>query len=100
LTAVAAVPRPSPPAIVCVDDDLPLLHTLREQLLRGLGGACDIELASSGEEALALLEELHDEGVSVPLLISDHHMRGMLGTELLVRAHDRYPQTLAILLTG
>lgn len=97
---MAAASRPSPPTIVCVDDDLPLLHTLREQLLRGLGGACDIELASSGEEALALLDELNGEGISVPLLISDHHMRGMRGTEFLVRAHDRYPAMLAILLTG
>ncbi|MEY4907667.1 MAG: hypothetical protein RL260_1385 [Pseudomonadota bacterium] len=93
-------PRQRPPTIICVDDDLPLLNSLREQLLRGLGGACDIELASSGEEALDLLTELDAEGVTVPLLISDHHMRGMPGTEFLVRAHRRYPDMLAILLTG
>ena len=44
--------------IVCVDDDLPLLRSLREQLRRGLGAACDVEVASSGTEALALLAEL------------------------------------------
>lgn len=95
-----ADPRLRPPTIVCVDDDLPLLNSLREQLLRGLGGTCDVELASSGEEALDLLAELDAEGVTVPLLISDHHMRGMPGTEFLVRAHRRYPDMLAILLTG
>ena len=41
-------------AIVCVDDDLTMLRSLREQLMRGLGDDCTIELASSGDEALQL----------------------------------------------
>ena len=87
-------------AIVCVDDDLTMLRSLREQLMRGLGDVCTIELASSGEEALQLLAELCAEGTHVPLLISDHIMPGMRGTELLARAHQAYPQMLTILLTG
>ena len=86
--------------IVCVDDDLPLLRSLREQLRRGLGAACDVEVASSGTEALALLAELAAEGVPVPLLISDHIMPGMRGTELLKQAHRLYPKLLTVLLTG
>lgn len=90
----------SPTTIVCVDDDLPMLRSLREQLLRGLGDGCDIELASSGEEALRLLADLAAEGVSVPLLICDHIMPGLRGAEVLTRAHQRYPEMLTILLTG
>ncbi len=88
------------PTIVCVDDDMPMLRSLREQLLRGLEHGCDIELASGGEEALQLLADLAAEGVPVPLLISDHIMPGMRGAELLIRVHQRYPQMLTILLTG
>ena len=86
--------------IVCVDDDLPLLRSLREQLQRGLGAACDVEVASSGAEALQLLHELAAEGVPVPLLISDHIMPGMRGAELLAQAHQLYPALLTVLLTG
>lgn len=86
--------------IVCVDDDTLMLQSLREQLLRGLGKSCDIELASSGEEALQLLADLAAEGVDVPLLISDQNMPGMRGAELLARAHERDPAMIKILLTG
>ncbi|HEX6362504.1 MAG TPA: diguanylate cyclase, partial [Albitalea sp.] len=86
--------------IVCVDDDTLILRTLREQLLRGLGPGHEIELASSGAEALALLEELAAEGADVPLVISDHIMPGMKGTELLVRLHALQPRMVKILLTG
>ena len=58
----------SVPTIVCVDDDTLILRSLREQLLRGLDTACDIELASSAEEALALIDELDAEGADVPLI--------------------------------
>ncbi len=91
---------PARATIVCVDDDLPLLRGLREQLLRRLGGGCDVEVASSGAEALQVLADLAAEGASVPLLICDHIMPGMRGTELLERAHRLYPAMLTVLLTG
>ena len=73
----------SVPTIVCVDDDTLILRSLREQLLRGLDTACDIELASSAEEALALIDELDAEGADVPLIISDQVMPGQHGADLL-----------------
>jgi diguanylate cyclase (GGDEF)-like protein len=89
-----------PQAIVCVDDDPTVLRSLGEQLRFGLGRSCAVELASSGAEALALIEELISEGVAVPLLISDQTMPRMRGTELLARVHERHPAMLKILLTG
>lgn len=98
--ALPAGPAAPVPTIVCVDDDLPMLRTLREQLRRGLGKHCDVEVASGGHEALQLLAELTAEGVHVPLLISDHNMPGMRGATLLASAHALYPDLLTILLTG
>jgi diguanylate cyclase (GGDEF)-like protein len=89
-----------PQTIVCVDDDPTVLRSLGEQLRRGLGRACTVELASSGADALALIEELAEEGVTVSLLISDQTMPRMRGTELLARVHERHPAMLKILLTG
>lgn len=88
------------PTIVCVDDDVPLLHSLREQLLRGLDRTCDVELATNGAEALKLLEELAADGVPVPLIICDQLMPGMRGVDVLASAHRLYPELLTVLLTG
>ena len=88
------------PTIVCVDDDLPLLHGLREQLLRGLDRSCEVELATSGAEALQLLGELAAQRVQVPLIICDQLMPGMRGSDVLAQAHRLYPDMLTVLLTG
>jgi len=87
------------PTILCVDDERIVLTSLREQLQRGLT-TCDIEVAESAAEALELIDQLSDDGISIPVLVSDHIMPGMKGDELLVRAHARLPDTRTILLTG
>ena len=87
-------------AIVCVDDEDIILNSLGKQLKRNLGQQYDIELASSGEEALQLCEELSKEGINIALVISDQMMPEMSGDEFLVMLHAYYPQTLKILLTG
>ena len=88
------------PVIICIDDEPLILHSLREQILRGLGENYRIEVAESGEEALELCAELTDEAVPIPLIICDHFLPGMLGDEILSQLHRLYPQTLKILLTG
>lgn len=87
------------PVIVCVDDEPIVLHSLREQFERELEGY-EIEVAEGATEALEILDELRAEGVSVPVVVSDHIMPGMKGDELLVRIHDQLPDTRTILLTG
>jgi class 3 adenylate cyclase/CheY-like chemotaxis protein len=90
----------SKPVIVCVDDESMVLIGLRDQLAYHLGSNYNIELAESAEEALEIFEELRQEEIEVPLIISDQIMPGMKGDELLIQIHAQYPKTLKILLTG
>ena len=90
----------SKPVIVCVDDEIMVLISLRDQLAYHLGSNYNIELAESAEEALEIFEELRQEEIEVPLIISDQIMPGMKGDELLIQIHAQYPKTLKILLTG
>ena len=87
-------------AIICVDDEPFVLESLKEQLKRYLGDSYYIEVAQSGEEALEIVEDLQEEGIEVPLIISDQIMPGMKGDELLIQLHERYPKMLKIMLTG
>ena len=90
----------SKPAIICVDDERVVLISLRDQLTHHLGKQYDIELAESGEEALEMFEELREDGIEVPVIISDQLMPGMMGDELLKQIHIQSPKTLKIMLTG
>ncbi len=87
-------------AILCVDDEIAILNSLRDQLIHHLGNTYTIEIAESAEEALEVLEELAADTVEVPLIISDQIMPGMKGDELLITVHARYPKALKIFLTG
>ena len=90
----------SKPAILCVDDEKIVLNSLKEQLRREFGREYDLETAESGDEALEILEELLEEGLEIPVIISDQIMPGMKGNELLKEVHAFLPRTLKILLTG
>jgi PAS domain S-box-containing protein len=87
-------------AIICVDDELYVLTSLRDQLSHHLGNEYEIELAESGKEALEIFEELLEENIEIILIISDQIMPNMKGDELLIKIHERSPKTLKILLTG
>ncbi|MGD2183644.1 response regulator [Lusitaniella coriacea] len=87
-------------AILCVDDERVVLNSLKEQLKRHFGKQYTIELASSGQEALLILEELQEEQIEIPLVISDEIMPDMKGDELLIRLHAKAPKMLKIMLTG
>jgi len=88
------------PVIICVDDERVVLVSLRDQLIQHLGNDYDIELAESSQEALEIFSELKEEGIEIPLIISDQIMPGMKGDELLIQIHTHSPKTLKILLTG
>ena len=87
-------------AILCVDDEDVILTSLSDQLEILLGSTYLIEVAYNAEEGLEILQELGEDEVEVPLIISDQIMPGMTGSEFLSQVHQLYPHTLKILLTG
>lgn len=86
--------------ILCVDDEEGVLNALRQQLDARFGHECDIATATSGAEALELLDDLDAEGEPVAVVIADQIMPGMKGVEFLEAVDHRLPQTTKILLTG
>ena len=87
-------------AIVCVDDEPTILHSLGEQLKRSFAQQYDIELVDSGIEAIAICAELVEEGIDLAVVICDQIMPGMTGDRVLIELHSLYPNASKILLTG
>ena len=86
--------------ILCVDDEEGVLLALRQQLAARFGHECDIATASSGADALELLDELERDGEKIAVVIADQIMPGMKGVDLLEVVDRRSPTTTKILLTG
>ncbi len=86
--------------IVCVDDEEGVLRVLRAQLGARFGHEAQVLTARSGDEAVALFDELDRDGESIALVIADQIMPGMKGVELLEIVNRRLPTTMKILLTG
>jgi len=86
---VSAGPRPT---VLFVDDEEALLQAIVRALRKE---PLTILTTSSPQEALRVLTLRH-----VDIIISDEHMPGMSGTELLKRVRNQHPRTVRILLTG
>jgi putative two-component system response regulator len=86
--------------LLCVDDEAIILHSLKVELRNEFGKNLDIEIATSGREALAIAEELAKEGKELLVAISDQRMPEMDGSEFLSRLKARFPEVLGIMLTG
>jgi diguanylate cyclase (GGDEF)-like protein len=80
------------PIVICVDDDRNSLQALA----RGLRGRCQVLLAETGEEALALAAT-HDD---VAAVLADLHMPGVTGAELLARIAKVRPMCRRVVVTG
>ncbi len=87
-------------AILCVDDEEIVLRALSQDLNRHFKDSYLIELAQSAEDALEILDELHEDGVHVLVIVSDWLMPGMKGDEFLIQAHKKFPKVIKMLLTG
>lgn len=88
------------PVIVCVDDEKVILDSLKTQLKSAFGSAYTYEMAENGMDALELIEELHEEGQCMVVLVSDWLMPGMKGDELLINIHAKFPDVISIMLSG
>ncbi|MDP2756951.1 MAG: response regulator [Desulfurivibrionaceae bacterium] len=79
--------------ILCVDDEANVLKSLRRLFL---DEEYEIITAESGREGLALLEQ-HQP---VQVVISDYRMPEMDGVAFLKEVHERWPETIRIVLSG
>lgn len=79
--------------ILCVDDEKNVLRSL-ERLF--MDDEYEILTALNGEDALTILTE--EPGVQ--LVISDYRMPGMDGVDFLRQVHERWPETIRIVLSG
>ncbi|MDJ0728730.1 MAG: diguanylate cyclase [Crocosphaera sp.] len=88
------------PIIICIDDEMTVLDSLKIELKKALGDEYIIETAEGGEDALELMEDLIADGCQVALVLSDYIMPDIKGDEVLKRIHEMSPNTLKIMLTG
>lgn len=88
------------PTILCVDDEMLVLTSLRDVLGQVFGDEYMVEIAESAEEALEVISALVQDQTDIPLIISDQLMPGVKGDELLAKIHANYPNTLKIMLSG
>lgn len=86
--------------ILCVDDECMVLKSLESQLIREFGTQYHVELAEGGAEALEILDDLSMGEYKTLVIISDWLMPEMKGDEFLVRAHQKFPHVLKLMLTG
>jgi DNA-binding NtrC family response regulator len=87
-------------AVLCVDDEKIVLDSLQEQLENRFGSSFTYEIAESVDEAWDVIDDLVSDGFSIALVISDWLMPRTKGDEFLVDLHQKYPETITVMLTG
>lgn len=90
----------NPSVILFVDDEKIVLDSLRAQLDELVPVGFECETAESSDEAWEVLEDLHERGVRVVVVVSDWLMPGQKGDEFLAGVRERFPRIGRILLTG
>ncbi len=78
-------------SLLFVDDEIRILRTLKAMFRKDY----DVYLASSGKEALTLLDKQ-----KMDVVISDQRMPEICGDELLSKVREIQPQAIRMLLTG
>jgi response regulator RpfG family c-di-GMP phosphodiesterase len=78
--------------VLCVDDDAVMLDITT----RMIDSEYEVFAASSGEEALGLIEK----SPSIDVVVSDHRMPGLSGAQFLQLVRDKQPLMVRILLTA
>lgn len=86
--------------ILIVDDEFIILESLRIQISRILPDDVLLEAASSGEEAIQLIDEFHNENKNLVLVISDFHLDDLKGTDILKHAASKFPSVEKVILSG
>jgi thioredoxin reductase (NADPH) len=87
----AAPDPPRWPVLLIVDDDRADLVRATAELRRRFGADYDIVARTSAEDGLDVLERLARESTDVALVLADHRLPGLTGTDLLARVHELHP---------
>lgn len=82
--------------LLIVDDEAQIRNSLK-RLFKDKGYS--ITTSENGKEALEIIDNLHSDN-QFGVVLSDYHMVGMKGTELLAEVKKFSPETVRILLTG
>ncbi|SFD04909.1 response regulator [Algibacter pectinivorans] len=86
--------------ILCVDDEKVILNSIKAQLKENYGNAFLYETAESANEALEIIDEIMMDLSVRLIIISDWLMPGIKGDAFLIKVHNKYPNSLKIMLTG
>ena len=86
--------------VILVEDEPTVLHSLRLQMRQILPKHYLLETANDGQEALEVLQEITDNDGVVPLIVTDHQMPNMTGSEFLMAVKHMIPRCRNIMLTG
>jgi thioredoxin reductase (NADPH) len=88
------------PAILTVDDDVPVLRAVERDLRKKYGQHYRILSAASGQAALDLLQRIDQRNEPVALFLVDHRMPQMSGIEFLAQTLERHGDSKRVLLTA
>lgn len=88
------------PAILTVDDDVGVSNAITRDLRSRYGRDYRLVRATSGAEALDLLDRLRLRNQPVALIVTDQRMPTMTGIELLAQARERDATAKFLLLTA
>jgi DNA-binding NtrC family response regulator len=87
-------------ALLIIDDEFIILESLKIQLSRFLNEEIIVESASSGEESIEIINYLYDNDIDLQVVMSDYNLEDVKGTEILTYAHEKFPLSKKIMLTG
>jgi len=87
-------------AILCVDDEMIILDTLKRELFRAFGTECLIETCQTSEDAFEAVRSLEADSCHVAVAIVDYILPDMKGDEILRTIHALAPRARTIMLTG
>ncbi|WP_135078068.1 response regulator [Terasakiella sp. SH-1] len=83
------------PTVLFVDDEIEVINSTK-RILHQMSGDWTFHYATSGEEAITLLEGPEQ----VDVCITDIMMPGINGYELVQLILDKHPETMPIVLSG
>lgn len=90
----------SQPTILCVDDDITILMSLKAQLKYAFGSRLYCEVAENPQIAWEIIEDIEARGDALVVVVSDWLMPETRGDAFLISVHEKYPDVMKIMLTG